>query len=198
MAMHSRGVALQARAQGGVIRALKRSVLGGESFFVTTFEAPEDRPGWVDVAATLPGDIHVADLDPSRGLVVTRGAWLANADTVQLDTKWGGALSLFGGEGLFVAHARGQGPIVLACYGGLDVHPLGDGDSFTVDSGHVVAYDDTVQAGTRGAAGGLGSTIKSGEGRVIDFCGPGNVYTQTRNPSALVDWLTMMLPFTRS
>jgi uncharacterized protein (AIM24 family) len=32
----------------------------------------------------------------------------------------------------------------------------------------------------------------------MDIQGPGTVWTQSRNPTALVDWLTMVLPFTRS
>jgi len=39
--------------------------------------------------------------------------------------------------------------------------------------------------------------MKSGEGLVFDFTGPGEILTQTRNPSALISWLTTALPFTR-
>ena len=42
------------------------------------------------------------------------------------------------------------------------------------------------------------STVKSGEGFVMQFTGPGTIHTETRNPDALVTWLTEVLPFSRS
>ena len=49
MAM-SANVTLQAKAEGGVLKSLKRAALGGESFFVSTYTAPAEG-GFVDVAA---------------------------------------------------------------------------------------------------------------------------------------------------
>jgi uncharacterized protein (AIM24 family) len=44
---------------------------------------------------------------------------------------------------------------------------------------------------------GTMASLKSGEGLVFEFTGPGEVLTQTRNPSALITWLTTVLPFSR-
>ncbi|MFM8352600.1 MAG: TIGR00266 family protein, partial [Actinomycetales bacterium] len=126
-----------------------------------------------------------------------KGSWLANAAGVQMDTAWGGAKNLFGGEGGFVANMTGNGPVVIASYGALDLHELKPGESFTVDSGHLVAYDNTISLQTRTVAG-LMTSMKSGEGIVVDMTGPGRVWTQSRNPGALIEWLTTVLPFTRS
>ncbi len=197
MAMHSFGVAVDAKMQGGLKGAFKRGVMGGESLFVTTFTGHAESSTWVDVAANLPGDIWVTDVVPGRALVVTRGSWLANASGVDIDTKWGGAKMFTGGEGLFVLHATGEGPIVLAAYGAMDVHDLQEGQGFTVDSGHLVAYDDTISLQTRKVTSGLMSTMKSGEGLVLDFQGPGRVVTQSRNPNGLINWLQSVLPGTR-
>jgi uncharacterized protein (TIGR00266 family) len=197
MAMHSLGITLQAQMQGGLRSALKRSVLGGESLFVTTFTAHPQSPGWVDFAARLPGDIVTFDVTPARGLVLTRGSWLASADGVAIDTKWGGGSSLFGGEGGFVVHCTGQGTVIGACYGALDRHDLAEGQGFTVDSGHLVAYEEQVRIQTRKASTGIIQSVKSGEGLVIDVSGPGSVWTQTRNPQEFIGWLTQVLPFSR-
>ena len=194
MAMHSFGVTVDAQMQGGLKGAFKRGVLGGESLFVTTFTGHPQSPTWVDVAANLPGDIWVAEVVPGRALVVTRGSWLANAAGIDLDTKWGGAKMFGGGEGAFVLHATGEGPIVLAAYGAMDVHDLQQGQGFTVDSGHLVAYDDTISVQTRKATSGIMATMKSGEGLVMDFQGPGRVVTQSRNPNGLINWLQSVLP----
>jgi uncharacterized protein (TIGR00266 family) len=195
MALHSTGVTLQAQMQGGLGGALKRRVLGGESLFITTFTAHPQVAGWVDVTGRLPGDIVLFDVDPSRGLNLTRGSWLASADSVAIDTKWGGASNLFGGEGGFVIHCTGQGTVVGGCYGALDRHDLAEGQGFTVDSGHLVAYEDQVHIQTRKATKGFMQTLKSGEGLVIDVTGPGSVWTQTRNPHEFLGWLTRELPF---
>jgi uncharacterized protein (TIGR00266 family) len=179
------------------MKALKRSALGGESLFVTTYTAPANG-GWVDVAANLPGDIVVAGVLADQPMLVTRGSWLCSSAGVDVTTQWGGAKSLFGGEGGFVLQASGHGTIVLGCYGALDTHQLGAGEVVTVDSGHVVAYAPTVGMQLRKATGGIVQSLKSGEGFVFEFTGPGWVMTQSRNPSALVDWLTKVLPFSRA
>src|SRR3978361_1951476 len=80
-------IAVEAQMQGGLMRGLKRSVLGGESLFISTFTASQSG-GWVDCAADLPGDIAV--LDVNDALNITKGAWLCSSPEIELDTKWGG------------------------------------------------------------------------------------------------------------
>jgi uncharacterized protein (TIGR00266 family) len=191
----SSGIEIEAKMQGGLLKGLKRSVLGGESLFITTLTAPS-QGGWVDCAARLPGDITVLDVG-ADGLNLSRGGYLCAAATVDIDTKWGGLKNLAGGEGGFLVHATGSGPVIVACYGALDTVELGAGESFVVDSGHVVAFDPAVTFTTRKASAGIMNTLKSGEGFVMEFSGPGRVHTQSRNPRGLVDWLTMELPFSR-
>ena len=191
----SDGVAVEAKMQGGLMKSLKRSVLGGESLFITTFTAPP-QGGWVDCAANLPGDAIVRTVGGGKTLNLSRGAFLVCESGVEIDTQWGGFKNLSGGEGGFLVHASGEGEVVAACYGALDTITLGHGEKVVVDSGHMVAYDDTVQMSTRRVAGTVAS-MKSGEGLVLEFTGPGEVLTQTRNPSALISWLTTALPFTR-
>lgn len=189
----SSGVSVESSTQGGVLKGLKRSVLGGESLFITSFTAPASG-GWVDVAHHLAGDIVVAGVTPEEPMSVTKGSWLASSDTVELDTKWGGFKNLFGGEGGFLVHASGHGTILLACYGALDTITLGQGESVTIDTGHVVAFGTTVTSQIRKVAGGVIQTLKSGEGLVFDFTGSGWVMTQTRNPAALEAWIRQLMP----
>lgn len=189
----SAGVAIESSTQGGVLRGLKRSVLGGESLFVTTFSAPAGG-GWVDVAHHLVGDLIVHEVTPADPMSITRGCWLASGPAVELDTKWGGFRNLFGGEGGFLVHASGQGPVLLSCYGAIDTLRLGDGERVTIDSGHVVAFSPDIQSALRKAAAGVVQSMKSGEGLVFDFTGPGWVMTQSRNPSALAAWIRQLMP----
>jgi uncharacterized protein (TIGR00266 family) len=189
----SSGIEVRASTQGGVLKGLKRSVLGGESLFVTTYTAPASG-GWVDVAHHLPGDIVTTEVATGGALSITKGCWLASAAGIELDTKWGGFKNLVGGEGGFLVRAEGEGTVVLACYGAIDRIELGTGETVTIDTGHVVAFDPAVGSRVRKIAGGVVQTLKSGEGLVFDFTGPGWVMTQTRNPSALQAWIKSIMP----
>jgi uncharacterized protein (TIGR00266 family) len=198
MLAHSWGVALDAKIEGGLMKGLKRMALGGESLFVTTYTAPAEG-GWVDVAANLPGDIRAEQLNPQRPLRITRGCWIANSYGVQIETQWAGMQNLFGGEGGFIINAVGDGVVVLGAYGAIDEINLGAGEAITVDSGHVVAFDATMQSRLRRAVEGRSiQSMKSGEGFVFDFAGPGRLLIQSRNPQALISWLTTSLPFQRA
>lgn len=190
-------VALDAKMQGGFMSSLKRAALGGESLFISTYTAPAGG-GMVDVAPQLPGDVMVLDVRPDATLFLTRGAWLASAATVELDTQWGGFKNVFGGEGGFLIRCTGEGQVVASCYGAMETWDLGPGERIVLDSGHLVSYTDGITFTVRKATSKVMSTLKSGEGLVMEFTGPGRVISQTRNPTALTDWLTTVLPFTRA
>ncbi len=191
MAM-SAGVTLHSKAEGGMLKSLKRAALGGESFFVSTYTAPA-QGGFVDVAARLPGDIISYEVQPTLPLFIQKGSWLANANGVTIDAQWGGFKNLFGSEGGFIVRAEGSGPVVFACYGALEVWDLAAGQTISLDTGHMVAYESTVSMQLRKVTGGLVQTFKSGEGLVLDFTGPGRIWSQTRNPSELLGWIKAAL-----
>jgi uncharacterized protein (AIM24 family) len=71
---------------------------------------------------------------------------------------------------------------------------LGEGESITIDSGHVVAFGPQVSSQIRKITSGMVQTMKSGEGLVFDFTGPGWIMTQSRNPSALQAWIRQIMP----
>ncbi len=192
----SGGIEIETKAQGGLLGGLKRSVLGGESFFINTFSASAG-PGEVIVAPALPGDIIHLPVDSSKAILVQSGSWLASEETVVVDTKWGGAKTFFSGEGLFLLHCSGQGDMLIASYGAIFEKDLGAGESYKVDTGHIVAFEEGVGYQVN-KVGGWKSTILSGEGLVATFTGPGRVWQQSRSPQDLIGWLTPRLPFSRS
>ena len=185
-------VQVEARAEGGVMKSLKRAALGGESFFLTTYTAPAEG-GWIDVAARLPGDTQVIDVVPGQAWFVQKGSWLASDIDVELDTQWGGFRNMFGSEGAFILRAEGSGPMVVAAYGAIEAWDLAPGQTITLDTGHMVAYQESVAMSLRKVTGGLVQTFKSGEGLVFDFTGPGRVLVQTRNPHEFFSFLSATL-----
>ncbi|HEX2299033.1 MAG TPA: AIM24 family protein, partial [Pseudonocardiaceae bacterium] len=96
---------------------------------------------------------------------------------------------LFGGERGFLVHASGIGRVVLSGYGAMEILRMAAGDYVTVDTGHVVGYADGMQARIRPVSQGVTQSMRTGEGLVFDFAGPGQVLTQTRSPRGLVCWL---------
>lgn len=194
MVTHTGGIEIETAATGGIMSSLKRSVFGGESFFVNTFRA--NRPGSVTFAPPLPGDIVANELTDEK-LYVQSSSYLAADPEIEVVTEFGGARSFFGGEGLFLLRLTGTGQSFLSSYGAIDEVELGAGESLTVDTGHIVAFEGEIDFDVR-KVGGLKSTLLSGEGLVCDFEGPGRVWTQTRSQDAFLAWLIPRLPSTNS
>ena len=195
MTSMSGGVEIETKAQGGVMAGLKRSVLGGESFFINTFRAPQG--GELTVSPTLPGDIVHMPVDASKALMVQSGSWLASETGVQVDTKWGGAKTFFSGEGLFLLRCSGAGDMLVSSYGAIEQHQLGAGEVLKIDTGHIVAFEEGIGYEVN-KVGGWKSTLLSGEGLVATFTGPGVLWMQTRSPADFIGWLIPQLPTQRS
>ena len=186
---------IETKAQGGLFGSLKRSVLGGESFFINTFTSAVG--GELTVAPTLPGDIIHMPLSGATPLMVQSGSWLASEAGVDVDTKWSGAKGFFSGEGLFLLRCSGQGDMLVSSYGAIREMTLAAGQVYKIDTGHIVAFEEGLGWQVN-KVGGWKSTILSGEGLVATFTGPGKLWMQTRSASALVGWLTNVLPFSKS
>lgn len=197
MAAMSDGVTMAAKMEGGIMKALKRGALGGESFFITTYTAPAEG-GWVDLAPNLPGDLIVTGVTAEQPMFITAGCWIASEAGVNFDTKWGGFKNLFGGEGGFVGHAEGHGAVVISCYGALDTISLQAGEKVVIDCGHAVAWAASVSFQLRKAGGGIAQMVKTAEGLMFEFQGPGWVMTQSRNPTGLLNWVSANMPGQRA
>jgi len=187
----SSNISVETTMKGGLLKSLARSVLGGESFFVNTYQASGGE-GELLLAPTLPGDVFTFDLS-GESYVVQSGSFLASSEGVATDTKWGGAKTFFGGEGLIMLRCSGVGTLVLSSYGAIHELEIAAGESFTVDTGHLVAFSEEIGFKVR-AIGGIKSTIFGGEGLVTDLTGPGKVLMQTRSVGAFLDWLLPKLP----
>lgn len=181
---------LETSTRGGVLKGLKRSFLGGESFFMNTFTA--EAPGEVTVAPSLPGDIEAIHLE-GESLMVQSGSFLAADTGIEIDSKWGGAKTFFSKEGLFLLKCGGTGPLFVSSFGAIHLKELADGERYTVDTGHMVAFDSSVQYSVE-RSGGWKTTLLSGEGLVCKLVGPGRFYMQTRSDDAFVSWLSSKLP----
>jgi uncharacterized protein (TIGR00266 family) len=184
-------IQIETKATGGFLKSLSRSVLGGESFFQNTFKSTADG-GQIFFAPSLPGDIITMELT-NGDMIVQSGSYLASDLSIQVDSKWGGAKTFFGGEGLFMLRCSGQGTLIACSFGAIHKATLAAGQRYTVDTGHIVAFQAGMQYSLR-KVGSWKSTIFGGEGIVVDFTGPGDLFLQTRSPESFLGWLIPNLP----
>jgi uncharacterized protein (TIGR00266 family) len=184
-------VGIETKARGGVLKSLARSVLGGESFFVNTFTASSEG-GEVTLAPALPGDVQTMTLQDET-LLVQSGSYVASSQEIEVDTKWGGAKTFFGGEGLIMLKVSGSGTLIVSSYGAIHPVELAAGQKYVVDTGHLVTFDAGIDFKVRKVAGWK-STLFSGEGLVAELTGPGRLTLQTRSENAFLSWLMPHLP----
>ena len=192
MVTMSGNVELQSQMKGGLMGVLKRAVVG-ETAFVSTFTA-RGGPGEVSFAPGSPGDIAAIEMN-GQVFFVQSSSYLAGDTSLTVDTRWGGARSFFGGEGLFVLQIQGSGLLLVSSYGSIHRKRLNYGERYVVDTGHLVAWEGHMQYELRKASSaGWFRSIVSGEGIVAEFTGPGEILIQTRNLAAFAGLLKPFFP----
>jgi len=192
MVSMSANVDLYSEMKGGVFGALKRAV-GGESAFVSTFTA-KGGPGEVTFAPGAPGDVAGIEMQ-GQTFMVQSSSYLAGDMSLVVDTKFGGAKSFFGGEGLFVLQVSGTGLLLVSSFGSIHRKVLRPGEQYVIDTGHLVAWEGHMQYNLRKAAkSGFLRSFLSGEGMVAEFNGPGEILIQTRNLAAFASLLKPFFP----
>ena len=119
------------------------------------------------------------------------GSFLASTPGIETRLRWGGLRTLLGGEGLFLMHCTGKGELFLNSYGGIVAVEV-DG-TYVVDTGHLVAFEGSLDFKVRSVGAGLKGLLFSGEGLVMEFRGKGKLYLQSRNLGSLAGWLNPFL-----
>ena len=176
---------------GGVMSGIKR-LFGSESFFRNTFTA-HNGPGEVLLAHALCGDMAVLEMTP-QGYYIQSSSFIASTPNVELNTRLGGFKTFFAGEGLFVlqATAPSAGQVLIGAFGGVQELPC-RGD-MVIDTGHLVAWDATLEYSIGKSAGGWIGSWLSGEGLVCHFRGQGRIWIQSRNPAEYGRVMSRLLP----
>lgn len=174
---------------GGMMAGLKR-MLGGESFFFSHYTARA--AGEVILAPTLPGNVGFQQLDGRCGWYCAGGSYLGSGPEIKTEPKWQGFKGAFSGENLVFVHATGIGPLILDAFGMVREEQVSG--SFTVDTGHVVAFEDTLQYAISKAGGSWLTSFLAGEGFVIRFSGQGKVMVQSHNMKEFGSVLGPKLP----
>jgi uncharacterized protein (TIGR00266 family) len=183
-------IEIQTSAKGGLLSSLKRSVLGGESFFQNTFTCREGK-GVITFGPSYMGDAEYIPL--SGEWFVQSGSYLCSTPGLDIDTKFQGLKGVISGESLFFLRISGQGDLFISSFGAIHPIDLQPGEEIRVDTGNLVAFQQGITYNVE-RVGGLKSTVLSGEGLVLRLKGPGKLYVQTRSPASFAGWLYPLLP----
>ncbi len=172
------------RDKGSFFKAIKR-MLAGEDFFINHYSA-EQAGGEVFLAATLPGDMLRYDLR-GENLIVQSGSFVACDSSVDVDLGWQGFKSLLSGENVIWLQLKGTGPVILSSFGA--IYPIEVDGEYIVDTGHIVAFQETLNFTIAKAGGSWMTAIFGGEGLVCRFSGRGTVWCQSHNATGFGETL---------
>lgn len=184
---------MEAKAEGGILKSLKRSI-SGESFFMTKF-TPQGGSGLLGLGGDAPGKIM--DIDVSRGTwLVQRSGYLGSETTVNLDLAFQKKLGsiFYGGEGLILQKLSGDGIAFISACGDFNVMDLKPGEQFKISTGNAVAWEESVKFDIT-SVGGFKTAMFGGEGLfVTTLTGPGKIVIQSMTMANLATALIPYLP----
>lgn len=163
---------------GGLLKGLKR-MFAGENFFLNHFTARQSDTTLL-IGPTMLGDIVHHELTGGK-LIVQGSSWLASDEGIEIDATWQGfGKALFSGESMFWVKCSGTGSVLLSSFGA--IYTIDVTDEYVVDTGHIVAFEDTLQFKIAKAGRSLIGSFLGGEGFVCRFSGQGKLYCQSHNP----------------
>lgn len=173
-------IEMKSEMQGGLMGGIKRK-LGGESLFITTFINNGTEKKHVTFAAPYPGKIIPMDLAEMGTMLCQRDAYLCSAYGIEISvalTKRLGA-GFFGGEGFILQKLSGDGYSFIHAGGTVIKHELSSGEVLKVDTGCLVAFQDSVIYDIQ-MVSGIKTALFGGEGLfLVHLTGPGKVFLQT-------------------
>jgi uncharacterized protein (TIGR00266 family) len=167
------------RKSGSILGGLKR-LIGGESFFMSHYTACQEG-GDVWLATTLAGDMAEIEVEEGTKIVVQSGSYVASEEGVEVGLDWQGFKSLFAKEGLFWINLSGSGKSIINSFGA--IYTIDCDGEYIVDTGHIVAFEETLSFKLSKAGKSWLSSILGGEGLVCKFSGTGRIWVQSHHAS---------------
>jgi uncharacterized protein (TIGR00266 family) len=195
MAHYQGNVKATTSSRGGIFSGIKRMILTSSSMFMTSYEA-QDEINDICFQSNLPGDILPVVVRSGEKIIISPHSLVCFSDNLTLNSKRR-LRGVFSNEGIyqseFVNSTKEEGIVFLASYGGHQKIKLKTGEKLVLDNGLFLCshtstkYDITT-------VGGIKSTFLSGEGIMMRFTGPCELYTQGRSVHNLINFLSRHLP----
>ena len=187
------------RAQGvmGRLFAGAKRALAGDSFFVTTFTNDGRKRRDVAFAAPYPGKILPVNLKEwGNRVIAQKDSFLCAAFGVEVSIAFNRRIGagFFGGEGFILQKLEGDGLAFLHASGTLAEMKLAPGETLRVDTGCLVAMEESVGYDVQ-MVPGVKTALFGGEGLFfVLLTGPGRVVLQTLPFSRLADRIIAASP----
>lgn len=173
-------IEMNTEMQGGLLGGIKRK-LGGESLFITTYKNTGSGKKHVSFAAPYPGKIVSFNLAETGTMLCQRDAYLCSAFGIDISVAFTRRLGagFFGGEGFILQKLSGDGYTFIHAGGAVIKHELGTGEAIKVDTGCLVAFEESVSYDIE-MTKGIKTALFGGEGLFLaKLTGPGTIYLQT-------------------
>ena len=184
-------VTTRSRSAGGIMSGIRR-MIAGESFFFSQYRVTDHREAEVGLAPKLQGQVALIECDGRTRWVCAGGSYLGSSVDLNIDTQFQGLRGMLSGESLSFITVEGVGPLLVNAFG--TITPLDVRGALTIDTGHVVAFEESLEYSIGKAGGSWVSSFLTSEGLVLDFRGHGRVYVQSHNPSEFGKSLGPLLP----
>jgi uncharacterized protein (TIGR00266 family) len=181
-------ITMDARLDGGILGGLKRKLLAGESLFITYFKSAT-AGARVAFAGPYPGKIIHVGMAGHQALLCQRDAFLCATGDIDISIAFTRRLGagFFGGEGFILQKMTGTGELFIHSGGTIVPFELQAGERLKVDTGCLVALDESVDYDIE-RVGGIRTSLFGGEGLFFaSLTGPGRVWLQTLPFSRLAE-----------
>lgn len=198
MAWMSPDMQMETTSGGGLGKIFGR-LFAGESLFLNRYTAGRDG-GQIAFASSFPGSILPFDIQPGRGLVVQKSAFLASQSGVELSIFFQKRLgtAFFGGEGFIMQKLSGQGAAFVEIDGTAKEYTLEAGQKMVVSTGYLAAMDESCSMEIE-TVPGVKNMLFGGEGIFNTVVtGPGRVILQSHPISAVAGALMPFMPSSHS
>ena len=180
----------------GKLLDVGKRALTGESIFMTHFTNQGMGKKRVSFAAPYPGKIICIDLkDHNQSILCQKDSFLCAALGTNVSIAFQRKLGtgFFGGEGFILQKLSGDGKAFVHA-GGTIVRKELQGETLRVDTGCIVAFEESINYDIQ-MAGGLKSMIFGGEGLFLaSLSGLGTVWLQSLPFSRLADRVLQHAP----
>ena len=187
-------------AQGGFMDKLLgagKRLLTGESLFITVFTHRGQGKAHVAFGAPYPGNIIPVKLTDVGGMLICqKDSFLCAARGVSIGIYFQRKImtGLFGGEGFIMQKLEGTGMVFLHAGGTIVERILEPGEVLHVDTGCVVAFEQSVQFDVQ-QAGNIKTSLFGGEGLFFAVLqGPGKLWLQSLPFSRLAGRMLQAAP----
>lgn len=174
-----------------------KRLITGESLFITVFTHTGQGKAHVAFGAPYPGNIIPVPLTRVNGcLICQKDSFLCAAKGVSIGIHLQKKIltGLFGGEGFIMQKLEGDGMVFVHAGGTVVERQLQAGEVLDVDTGCIVALEQTVKFDIR-QAGNIKTALFGGEGLFFaTLHGPGKIWLQSLPFSRLAGRMLQAAP----